>query len=75
MLTECCCNIVCGNTLGTGAVLATAQTDCDMACSGDATEACGGGNRLNLFTSGKTPPAGPDHNPGPDGWALQGCYV
>lgn len=46
-----------------------------MACSGNGAEACGGPNRLTLFTSGGTPPPDPVHNPGPAGWAWQGCYA
>lgn len=46
-----------------------------MACSGNATEACGGPNRLNVFTSGKAPPPAPVNNPGPAHWTLLGCYT
>ncbi|KAM7205858.1 hypothetical protein V8F33_000688 [Rhypophila sp. PSN 637] len=38
----------CGSALGNGSVAAAAG-DCSMACSGDATEICGGGNRLNVY--------------------------
>jgi len=39
---------------------------------GDATEACGGPNRLTLF-SGPTP-VGPFVNPGVNGFRSLGCY-
>jgi len=40
----------CGNNLVNGAVIAP-QGDCNMACSGSSTEACGGPNRLSVYTS------------------------
>ena len=46
-----------------------------MGCSGDAEEACGGPNRLTLFTTGAPEPAGPTVNPGPPGWGYKGCYT
>ncbi|MCJ1475830.1 hypothetical protein MMC13_004494 [Lambiella insularis] len=54
------------------------STDCNMACAGNSTEACGGPNRLTLFQNGATAPpasAAAVNNPGPAGWSLQGCYV
>jgi hypothetical protein len=43
-----------------------------MTCTGNATEACGGPGRLNLFWSGTT---GPQTNPGIGGWQFSGCYA
>jgi hypothetical protein len=63
--------LVCGSSLATGSGLA-ASGDCSMACSGNATEACGGPNRLNLFWSGTT---GPQINPGNGSWTFSGCYA
>ncbi|KAH9958446.1 copper radical oxidase [Russula dissimulans] len=40
----------CGNNLVNGAVTAS-QGDCNMACSGNSTEACGGPNRLSVYSS------------------------
>ncbi|KAI0033597.1 hypothetical protein K488DRAFT_84794 [Vararia minispora EC-137] len=40
----------CGNTLINGAAL-TAEGDCDMGCTGNATEACGGPNRVSVYTA------------------------
>ncbi|KAH6711606.1 hypothetical protein BKA61DRAFT_554745 [Leptodontidium sp. MPI-SDFR-AT-0119] len=61
----------CGNTLASGSGPAP-TADCNVACSGNATEPCGGGNRLNLFWNGQT---GPTTNPGPGLWAFSGCYT
>ena len=48
-----------------------------MACTGNATEQCGGPNRLNLFHSSKAVVAtsGPATNAGPPGWGFLGCYT
>lgn len=61
----------CGNTLAAGSGPAAAG-DCSMTCSGNATEACGGPNRLNLFWSGTS---GPQTNPGNADWTFAGCYA
>lgn len=63
---------VCGNSF-TGNV-SEPSTDCDMACTGNANEPCGGPNRLNIFWSGATPPPPPETDPGPPGWSFIGCY-
>ena len=39
----------CGNDLP--AKIAPKQSDCNMDCSGDKTQKCGGGNRLNVYQS------------------------
>ncbi|KAL8765358.1 MAG: hypothetical protein Q9209_007544 [Squamulea sp. 1 TL-2023] len=41
----------CGNTIGTGAVVAT-NGGCTMACSGNAGQLCGGSFRLNFYQKG-----------------------
>ena len=46
----------CGNTLDSTASAAPAS-DCNMACSGNSTEACGAGNRLTLFNNPNVKPA------------------
>ena len=61
----------CGNTLGSGSI-ATPAGDCNMGCSGNSSEACGGPNRLTVF---ENPAAIPGNNPGPNGWTLIGCYT
>ena len=40
----------CGNTIANGG--APAASGCTMACKGNATEYCGGGNRLNVYQFG-----------------------
>jgi hypothetical protein len=47
------------------------ESDCNMACSGDSTEMCGGPSRLNLFKSGSGGPT----NPTVAGWTYKGCYT
>lgn len=69
--TEYSSQCYCGNTLATGSGPAP-DGDCDMTCSGNATEACGGPNRLNLFWSGTT---GPETNPGTGNWTFSACYT
>ncbi|RDW66140.1 E set [Coleophoma cylindrospora] len=64
----------CGDAIASTGVVA-ASTDCNMACAGNSTEACGAGNRLTVFWNGKTPPAGPMTNPGVDGYGYYGCYT
>lgn len=68
----------CSNAIGTSGKL-SAATDCNMACGGDATEACGGPNRLNVFhnDAATTPVAatGPSTNAGPGNWGFIGCYT
>jgi hypothetical protein len=66
----------CGNALAASAATAAAG-DCDMACTGNATEQCGGPNRLNLFHNDSivAPTSGPATNAGPPGWGFIGCYT
>lgn len=61
----------CGSSLAAGAAQA-AEADCNTACTGDATEPCGGGGRLTLFYS--SVPVGPQPNPGVNGFVHIGCY-
>lgn len=69
--TEYSTQCYCGNSLATGGNPAP-TTDCSMTCSGNATESCGGPNRLNLFWSGTM---GPQTNPGNANWTFSGCYT
>lgn len=62
----------CGNGLAAAATKA-ADSDCSSACTGNVTEACGGGDRLNLFYSSQ--PVGPQPNPGVNGFSYIGCYA
>ena len=73
----------CGNTIGgTGALAAAA--DCNMPCTGDDTESCGGPNRLSLYnyTGTVTPPTTPTDPTGlspvtnlPGNWTYDGCWM
>ena len=48
----------CGNTLSNGGGPASdGAVGCNMACAGNASEFCGGGNRLNMYKLGAPPPA------------------
>jgi hypothetical protein len=49
------------------------ETDCSLACSGDATEICGAGNRMNLFKS-ITQHTGPS-NPSIAGYTYASCHT
>lgn len=51
-----------------------AEKDCNVACGGNVTELCGGGDRLNIFTNGKpAPQIVPSINNG--SWLYEGCYM
>ncbi|KAH8764645.1 hypothetical protein BGZ57DRAFT_857466 [Hyaloscypha finlandica] len=50
-----------------GAALAAKATNCYLAYTGNATEPCGGPNRLSVFWSGQT---GPVTNLGPPKWVY-----
>ncbi|KAJ7186433.1 copper radical oxidase [Mycena filopes] len=52
----------------------TPLTDCDLPCTGDADESCGGPNRLNIFWSGVTPPPPPTIPASIGKWESLGCY-
>jgi hypothetical protein len=64
----------CGNALASQSTVAS-DSDCNMACAGNVTEACGGSGRMSLFTSGQPAPPPPVTNPGPGLWTSQGCYT
>ncbi|KAF8169268.1 copper radical oxidase [Mycena galopus ATCC 62051] len=49
-------------------------TDCDLVCTGDADEFCGGPSLLNVFWSGVTPPSPPTIPPFIGKWESLGCY-
>lgn len=46
-----------------------------MPCSGDASESCGGTDRINIFWSGAAAPIVPVENPGVGLWTSLGCYT
>ncbi|KAG1865028.1 copper radical oxidase-like protein [Suillus subalutaceus] len=63
----------CGNYFFSGATNVS-SSDCDMACTGNAGEFCGAGNRLDIFWSGVQPPAPPILVSSLGNWSLLGCY-
>jgi hypothetical protein len=70
--TQCYCD----NFVYNGAA-PTAETDCNMPCSGNSKEMCGAGNRLSLYNIGnltvyKAPT--PQTTGIPGNWTYQGCY-
>jgi len=64
----------CGNNFQGGSAT-TAASDCNMPCTGNSTEICGAGNRLNVFWNGAQAPPPPTTNPGVNGWTYVGCYT
>ncbi|CAG8958428.1 hypothetical protein HYFRA_00011105 [Hymenoscyphus fraxineus] len=61
----------CGNTIAASATQATAG-DCNMPCAGNSTETCGGGNRVNVYWSGKVI-AAPGNKPAVGGYNFSSC--
>ncbi|PVF97904.1 WSC-domain-containing protein [Serendipita vermifera] len=63
----------CANEIGgTGQ---TANAGCNMPCSGDATQTCGGGNRINIYTyAGNDLPSGSTIKEAVGAWEYQDCY-
>ncbi|KAK0752396.1 heme peroxidase [Schizothecium vesticola] len=70
----------CGNSMD-GTSVQTTQSDCNMPCSGDATEFCGSGNRLELYSTTATRPvsstasAVPFHKPTVGAFDFVGCQT
>ncbi|TBU26664.1 hypothetical protein BD311DRAFT_666990 [Dichomitus squalens] len=66
----------CGDTLIDGAVVGD-PTTCNMACGGNTQEACGGPNRLSVYTSTGNvvalPVPTPKNSSLPGNWEYQGC--
>ncbi|OQO10992.1 hypothetical protein B0A48_05247 [Cryoendolithus antarcticus] len=52
-----------------------ATSGCDMLCAGNATEYCGGSNRIDVYSlnAATTPPTNPAAPPA--GWKALGCYT
>lgn len=51
------------------------DADCNMPCSGNSTESCGGSGRLTVFKYNSTTPLGPAINQGVLGYGEVDCYV
>ncbi|KAG6890187.1 hypothetical protein C0995_010892 [Termitomyces sp. Mi166 len=66
----------CGNTLVEGAVLA-ADSTCNMGCAGNTTQACGGPNRVSVYSSTGNvtilPVPTPLQTGLPANWQYKGC--
>ncbi|KAL8687042.1 MAG: hypothetical protein Q9218_006674, partial [Villophora microphyllina] len=60
----------CGNSFSNPTASAPAS-DCSMKCSGDGTQVCGAGSRMNLFKSNSQTPT----NATVAGWTYSGCYT
>ena len=68
----------CGNAIIQGGKLASADTDCNMACGGNSAEKCGAGNRMSVYATGTLqmiPVAAPQTTALPGSWTYQGCYT
>ncbi|KAK1782113.1 hypothetical protein QBC45DRAFT_345145 [Copromyces sp. CBS 386.78] len=61
----------CGESIATTAVKLE-DSQCSMACKGNATEPCGGPSKLSIFHSSAA--VGPQPNPGVNGFSHLGCY-
>jgi hypothetical protein len=72
--TQCFCD----NDIINGGVVATTQSDCNMACSGNANEICGGPNRMSIYAIGPItifqPPTALTTGL-PTNWQYQGCVT
>jgi hypothetical protein len=67
----------CDNIIRFGGKLATADTQCGMACAGNANEKCGGPDRLSVWSSQETVKVvkKPVPTETVDGWKYQGCIA
>ncbi|KAI0120698.1 copper radical oxidase [Xylariales sp. AK1849] len=68
--TEYASECYCGDTVDEAATKA-ADSECSMACAGDATQPCGASNRLSIFNGPVSEPIPPAPI---EGWAYEGCY-
>ena len=75
----------CSTSIGGSGALASAS-DCNMLCSGNSSEYCGGPDRLNLYNYTGTPPTVPPPPPPgttavypvtglPGNWTYDGCWM
>ena len=55
----------------------TLQSDssCNMACTGNPSEVCGGPALLTVYYANTPVPQGPHTNNGPAGWTSSGCWL
>ncbi|KAF2458759.1 WSC domain-containing protein, partial [Lineolata rhizophorae] len=73
--TEYAAECWCGNALAADSDAAPSEADCDMACSGDATQPCGGSNRLTLFENAGMEDVETVRSEGVGRWSYIGCYT
>ncbi|QIW95400.1 hypothetical protein AMS68_000918 [Peltaster fructicola] len=71
--TEYSSQCYCGNSIASG--LNQTDATCNMACSGNSAEVCGGPNLLTIYYANTAAPIPPSVNPGPPGWTSYGCYA
>ncbi|KAF7361017.1 hypothetical protein MSAN_01131900 [Mycena sanguinolenta] len=68
----------CGTELIEGATTAP-ESDCNMGCGGNTTEACGAGNRMSVYSTTKNvtilPVPTPQNSSIPGSWSYQGCLM
>ena len=67
----------CGNAIYSGGTLASSDSDCNMACGGNAKEKCGAGNRLSVYSNATITtyaPAVAQTSGLPGSWTYDGCY-
>ena len=72
--TEYSSECYCGNILAAAATLQS-DSSCNMGCTANASEACGGPDMVTVYYANTPAPAGPFTNSGPAGWASQGCWT
>ncbi|KAL8370699.1 hypothetical protein RB595_000861 [Gaeumannomyces hyphopodioides] len=74
--TEYSTQCFCSNAVYAGGAK-TAESECNMPCSGNPAQKCGAGGRLTIYSKGVPqtfqPPA--PQTAGLDNWAYQGCYI
>lgn len=64
----------CGDSLDAGSD-DTTISECNMVCSGDITEFCGAGNRVELYVTTSTPTATLGPKPTVSSFTRLGCYT
>jgi WSC domain len=68
----------CGDAIYSGGTLASSDSQCNMACGGNAAEICGAGNRMSVYSNQTLQvfaPAVPQTSGLPGSWTYQGCIT
>ncbi|KAL8965658.1 MAG: hypothetical protein Q9197_006397 [Variospora fuerteventurae] len=68
----------CDNAINNGGALASADTECSVACPGNTAQKCGAGNRLSIYSNGPLVEQGPvaaQKTGLPGSWQYQGCIT